>query len=662
MSIFDISVSGLLTNQAAISTTSHNIANANVEGYSRQRVSQSQRNPEFIGGNYMGTGVEVGNVKRIFEASQQLQLQASTADFFSYESYLSQASRVDGLLADSDNGINNAIQGFFTALQDVVNNPASIPARQVMLSESEMMVSRFDQVHSQLESQITEINGSISSMAEEISSLAEAIAKLNNDISGAAGNFPPDMLDRRDAAINRLSELVAVQTLDQADGTLSVFIGTGQSLVIGSLANTLTADFDPLDPRSMQLRITAGTSSLDVTTSITGGKLGGSLGAVEEIMEPAFNTLGRVAMAIADTFNAQNRLGIDLNNTLGGDFFTDINESTLAASRATSSSANTGTSVLSITIDDASQLGDSNYRVFQSGGNLTLVDLASNTTVGAPFAPPASPGSFTPPGLGFTINFLSGATANGDNFELQPTRNFARDFNVEISTSEEIAAASPIRAEQSLTNIGSAFISDITVTDTSSAQFTTTPNNLAPPIRIAFDTGGATFSVYDMTSGSPVLLTGGIAGFVAGQKNNMLALAGAPYNTYGYDITLDGEPQGGDSFDINYNNNGAGNNSNIALMGELQFSSVLDNGNSNYQQAFGRIISSVGVNTQSAQIKRDAAESLLFQANERKQSTSGVNLDEEAANLIKFQQAYEASAQVISVARTLFQTVLDSVR
>jgi flagellar hook-associated protein 1 FlgK len=662
MSIFDISISGLLTNQAAISTASHNIANANVEGYSRQRVTQSQRTPEFIGGNYLGTGVEVGSVTRIFEASQQLQLQASTANFYSYESYLAQASRVDGLLADSDNGINNAIQGFFTALQGVANDPASIPARQVMLSESEMMVSRFDQVHSQLESQTTEINGNISSMAAEISTLAEAIAQLNNDISGSAGDVAPDMLDKRDAAINRLSELVAVQTLDQADGTQSVFIGTGQSLVIGSLANTLSADIDPLDPRSMRLSITAGSSSLDITPSVTGGKLGGLLDAVEEIIEPAFNTLGRVAIGLAQTLNAQNSLGIDLSNNLGGNYFTDINEPSLATTRVTSSSANTGNAVLSVTIDDPAQLGDSNYQIFQSGGNLTLVDLTTNSAVGAPFAPPAAPGSYTPAGLGFTINFLSGVSADGDNFELQPIRNFARDFNVQISTPEQIAAASPIRGEQSITNIGSAFISELTVSDTSTAQFTTTPNDLAPPVRIEFDAGGATFSIYDMTSGSPVLLTGGIGGFVTGQENNMLALAGAPYNAFGYEVTLNGEPQGGDSFDINYNNNGAGNNNNVALMGELQFASTLDNGNSSYQQAFGRIISTVGVNTQSAQIKRDAAESLLFQANERKQSTSGVNLDEEAANLIKFQQAYEASAQVISVARTLFQTVLDSVR
>ena len=662
MGLFDISISGLLTNQASIATTSHNIANANVEGYSRQRVDQSARLPEFIGGNYFGTGVEAGNVRRIFEATQQLELQAATADFHSFESFLSQANRVDSLLADSDNGINSAIQNFFTALQGVVNDPASIPARQVMLSEAEMLSARFDLVHSQLESQVTEINGNIDSLASEISALAESIAKLNNQISGSPGNFPPDLLDQREREITRLSELVAVQTLQQDDGSINVFIGSGQSLVIGSLANQLTATVDPVDPRSMRLSITSGNSSIDITRNVTGGELGGVLDAVTEIIEPAFNTLGRVAIGISSTINAQHQLGMDLNNELGGLFFTDINDATIAQARVSASTTNTGTANLSITIDDPSLLDDSNFQLYLSGGTYQLIDLTTNTSI-ASFAPPAVvPDTVAVPTRGFSINFLSGAAVDGDTFEFQNTRNFGRNFDVLVTTPEQIAAASPVRGEQLSTNIGSGSISAITVSDTTTAQFTTTPGDLSPPIRVQFGPAAGQFELFDMTTGTPVALGGPFAGFVANQDNNVLALAGAPYNTYGYEITISGDPQIGDSFDISYNSNGAGNNDNISLMGDLQFASPLDNNNSNYQQAFGRIISTIGVKTQSAQIKRDASESLLFQAQERKQSTSGVNLDEEAADLIKFQQAYEASAQVINVARTLFQTVLDSVR
>ncbi len=661
MSLFSIGISGLLANQSSLSTTSHNIANANVEGYSRQRVDQASRLPEFIGGNYFGNGAEVGTVKRIFIQSQQLELQAATADFHNFDSFLNQASRVDSLLADSENGVSTAIQGFFTSLQGVVNDPASIPARQVMLSEANTMVSRFEQVHNQLEKQASEINGSIASVADEITSLAGSIAKLNTQIAGSPGSYPPDLLDKRDTLVTRLSELVNVQTIEQSDGSTNVFIGTGQSLVVGSLANTIDAQPDPLDPRKMQLRLTAASSSIDITDNLNGGQLGGLLDSVEQIIEPAMNTMGRVALAISNSFNSQHQLGLDLNNELGSRFFNDINSTELEIGRVNTPAANTGNASVSVTIDNPALLKDSNYQLYLSGGNYQLIDQTSKATV-ATFAPPAAPGSVQVVSEGITINFLSGTANNGDTFELQPTRNFARDLAIEVVSPEQIAAASPVRGEQSSSNIGSGVISNITVSDTSTAQFTTTPGNLSPPIRIEFDATPGEFSIYDMSSGAPVLLAGGITGYVPNQANDMLALAGAPFNAYGYEVNMNGDPQAGDNFDISYNNNGAGNNQNIALLGDVQFASTLDNGNSNFQQAFGKVISSIGVKTQSAEIKRDAAESLLFQATERKASVSGVNLDEEAANLIKFQQAYEASAQVINVARTLFQTVLDSVR
>lgn len=662
MSIFGISVSGLLSNQASISTTSHNIANASTEGYSRQRAVQTSRTPQFIGGNYFGTGVELGEVERIFEAAHQLQVQANTSDFNRFQSFLSQAERVDNLLSGDGGGINQAIQKFFSAVQSVANDPASTPGRQVLLSEAENLVSRFQLVHSQLEKQITEINSSIQSVAEEVTALANSIANLNNRIASSPGGFPPDLLDQRDREIERLSELVAVQTIAENDGSFNVFIGTGQALVVGSTANNLTAQVDTNDPRKMRLSLAAASSLADITENIKGGKLEGLLEAADDLIESAFNTLGRVAVGIAESVNQQHQLGIDLNNQLGGNFFTDVNDSAIAQSRVISATSNTGNATISLTIDSASTLTDTNYRLFFSAGNYQLIDSSDNSVI-ASFAPPAVvPDSVQVASEGFTINFLSGAAAAGDSFTLQPTRNFSQNFQLQLTTPRQIAAASPIRAQQASTNIGSASIAAISVSDTSTAQFTTTAGSLTPPIRIQFDATPGEFSIYDMSTGSPVLLVGGVTGFVDNQQNDMLALAGAPYNAYGYEITLDGDPQPGDSFDVNYNTNGFGDNSNIALLGELQFAATLNNGNANFQQAFGQAISSVGVKTSSAEIKMQASEGLLFQSKQRRESISGVNLDEEAANLIKFQQAYQASAQVISVARTLFQTVIDSFR
>ncbi len=660
--IFGISIGGLLSNQAALNTTAHNIANANTEGYSRQRVDLTASNPEFIGGNYFGSGVEVSQVRRIFEQTHQLEIQSATANFMRLDMYLSQAGRVDGMLADSNNGLNNAIQNFFTAAQGVSNDPASIAARQVMLDQAGGLVSRFESIHSQLETQTTQVNASIDSIAKEITSIGQSIAELNQQIAGSGGNPPPDLLDQRDLAVTRLSELVSVQTTTQENGSLNIFIGSGQSLVVGALATELVAQQDPQDPRSMNLFLKTSTATIDITQNINGGQLGGLRDVVSEIIEPAFNTLGRVAIAISDALNQQSQLGLDLNNELGSLLFTDINDATIANSRVTNSINNAGTSSISLDIDAPALLNDSNYTLFFDGGNYQLIDQTTDSTIATFAAPGAIPGSVAVPSIGVTINFNSGTSIVGDSFEIQPTRNFSRDIAVGITSAEQIAAASPIRATLDQANIGSGEIRSTRVTDTTTAQFTGVSGDLNPPIRIEFDSPPSEFSIYDMSSGSPILIAGGISGYQANQENDMLALAGAPFNAYGYEMTLAGDPQPGDSFDVNYNANGGGDNSNINLLADLQTATTLDNGTSSFQQAFGRIISKVGVNTQSAQIKRNAAESILFQTKERRESLSGVNLDEEAANLMKFQQAYEASAQVINVARTLFQTMLDSVR
>jgi len=662
-SLFGIGVSGLLSNQASISTTSHNIANANVEGYSRQRAEHASRTPEFIGGNFLGSGVEVGRVKRIFEQTHQLEVQAGTSSFMQLEAYLAQANRADEFLAGENSGLNSSLQTFFSAIQNVSNDPSSTTARQVMFEQARSLVTKFESIYSQLEAQSIQINQNIDDISEEITSLGKSIAQLNSQISGSPGNVSPDLLDKRDSAITRLSELVSVQTVEQSDGAFNVFVGSGQSLVVGSLSNSIVSSNNPQDPRSRILSLSAGNSSIEITNSISGGVLGGLLSVSGDILEPSYNTLGRIAISVADSFNSQNRLGMDLNNNLGGDIFTDINSSAVAASRVISNSNNVGTAVPTVTIDNPSLLNDSNYTLFLQGGNFQLVDQSNNSTIATFAAPGALPASVPVASLGITINFAAGTFVNGDSHEIQPTKNFSRELSLAITSGEQIAAASPVRGEQAQSNIGSGIISGISVTDTTTDQFTDAANVLSPPIRIQFDSAvPGEFSIYDMTTGTAVLLAGGISGYVSNQDNNMLALAGAPYDTYGYEVTLNGDPQPGDHFDINYNNNGRGDNRNAAIFSDLQSVATLDNGNSTFQQAFSQILGQIAVKTQTAQIQRDAAESILFQAKERKSSLSGVNLDEEAANLIKFQQAYEASAQVINVARTLFQTVLDSVR
>jgi len=655
----DIGVSGLLSTQAAINTVSHNIANANTDGYSRQVTQIDTRTPQFLGGNYIGSGAELDAIKRIFDVSTALELQSNISQLSELEVYLEQASRVDNLVADSSTSLTEGIQAFFAAVQTVADNPSSSSARQVLLSQANLLSGRFETLYKQLDSQTRSINIGIESAAEEITALGKSIAELNVKISAATGGGlgdPNDLMDQRDRLINELADLVDIKTINQSDSSISVFVGTGQALVVGATANTITAQPKTSDPRNYDIFIQSGVGSLPITETISGGKLGGYLRVRDEIIEPAYNVIGRVAIGMADTLNQQQQLGMDLNNDLGNLFFTDINDPSVIGRRVISDTNNTGNAAIQIQIDDVSALSDSNYQLRFQAGNYILTDSTSNATI-ATFPPPgATPATIAVPSEGFSIIIDSGAAVNGDRFAVFPTRNGSLDMNVAITNPNQIAAAMPVKAEGDVSNLGTAEVTGVSVFDTTTPQFTNVAQDLDPPLVFEF-TSATTFNVRDANTNA--IITGPVAGFVPNQDNDMLALAGL---NYGYEITVNGQPQNGDLINVSYNTNGIGDNRNMLLMADLQQQNTLDNGTSNYQQAFARLVSDVGTRTQESQINRSAADSLVAQTRERRESISGVNLDEEAAKLIKFEQAYQASAQIIQVARTIFQTIIDSTR
>ncbi|WP_144395158.1 flagellar hook-associated protein FlgK [Pleionea sediminis] len=655
----DVGVSGLLVNQAAINTTSHNIANANTEGYSRQVAQIDTRFPQFIGGNYVGTGAELDTITRIFDVSTALELQANISSSSELDVYLEQASRVNNLIADSSTGLTEGIQQFFSAIQTVADEPSSISARQVLVSQSQLLVGRFQTLSNQLTSQARSINIGIESTAEEITALGQTIADLNIKIAAATGGGlgnPNDLQDQRDRAINNLAELVDIQTIRLDDNTISVFVGSGQSLVVGATANQLISQAKTDDPRSLDLILDSGAGQVPVTETIQGGELGGLLRVNEQIIEPAFNVLGRVALAIQDTVNEQHQLGMDLNNEIGDLFFKDINDQQLMDARVVTDSTNVGTANFSVLIDDTSILNSSNYELRFQAGNYILTDITDNSTV-LTFPPPgAVPATIPVASEGFSLILNSGAAVDGDNFAVFPSRNGAADISLEITNPNRIAAALPVNAISSPANTGSGEIAGVSVTDTSTPQFINIPSDLDPPLTFEF-INATTFNVRDANTNA--VISGPVAGFVPNQENDMLALAGL---NFGYEITIAGAPAANDTFTASYNTNGFGDNRNMLLIGDLQQANTMDNNRSNYQQAFGRIVSEVGTRTQEARINSEAANSLLEQVKNRRESISGVNLDEEAAKLIKFEQAYQASAQIIQVARALFQTVIESTR
>jgi len=642
------SISGLLAFQRGLAVTGHNVANATTAGYSRQRVDLVTRPPTPSGDGFIGNGVAVNTVERVVNDFITSQLNAATANNSSLQAFYRLASQVDNLLADPQAGLAPGLQTFFDAVSGVANDPASVPARQVLLAEAQALTDRFHYIDQRVEELRSRTNTQIGNSVNEINAFASGIADLNRQIllfaSGGTGQPANDLLDQRDELVRKLSERVAVTTSLQDDGALNVFIGSGQTLVIGSNATGLTAANNPYDPTRKEIAITTGPVTSIVSDLLRGGgTLGGVLAFRDEVLDPTQNTLGRTAIALADTFNAQHRLGQDLSGALGGDFFNAIDN---ISPRVLSTSAG----VVDANVTDSGALTVSDYRLDFAGGNYSLTRLSDNAVVYGPNAAfPAGPID----GLSFT---LAGVPAAGSSWLIQPTRTGARDIALALSNASRIAAAAPLRSAETTnasgvpTNVGSGSIGAGTVTNTTGLP-------LAGNITLTFNpnAGGAGVPGFVVAGGpaTPILY------------NPATQSAGVSYtfpNHGGFTFTISGVPQSGDSFVVSNNSGGTGDNRNALTLAGLRDRGVLDGGSTSLTASYGQLVVNTGATTHRVDISRNAQQTLLNNVVAERESVSGVNLDEEAANLLRFQQAYQAAAQMIGVTDTIFQTLLGAVR
>ena len=643
------SISGLLAFQRALSVTGHNVSNVNTPGYSRQRADLVTRPPTPSGDGFIGNGVTVNSVERIVDGFINGQMRAATAANGQLQEFYRLASQVDNLLADPQAGLAPSLQRFFGAVSDVANDPSSIPARQVLLSEAQSLADRFHYLDQRLESLRNGVNTQITNTVSEINGLASGIAAMNRDIALAsgtgAGQPPNDLLDQRDELVRQLAERVAVTTVPQDDGALNVFIGNGQTLVVGGNASRLDVVGNPYDPTRKEVAITAGPISSIVSDMLTGGTLGGALQFRNEMLDSAQNALGRTAIGLAATFNDQHRLGQDLNNALGGDFFTAIDNS---SPRVLSTSAAT----VSVSVSDVNALTTSDYRLDYDGATYTVTRLSDNAAV---YSNAAFPGAIASEGLTFTLT--AGVVAAGNSFLIQPTRTGARDIGLALSDVRRIAAAGPLRSAEATnasgvpTNTGSGRIGAAMASNTTSLP-------LAANITLTFDpdAGGVGVPGFVVGGGAPTPLLYN----PATQGNGATLTLGGAYN--GISFSVSGTPATGDSFVISNNTGGVSDNRNALALADLRTQQLLGNGAATYEAAYGQLVADVGIQTHRADINRSAQQALLNRVTGERESVSGVNLDEEAANLMRFQQAYQAAAQMVAVSDTVFQTLLGVVR
>lgn len=632
-------VSGLTAFQRALSTTSHNIANVNTPGYSRQAAEFVTNPPSFFAGSYFGNGVSIASVTRAYDQFLTTEVRDSTSFFKGSQKFSELAGYIDDVLADPKGGISPMLHDFFESVQDVADDPASSTARYALINTAATLSARFQGFDQRFEELGHNTSADIRATIEEINSLVGQIRDINVALSdfapsAASTQQSADLLDKRDALLNELAEKVDIQVIDEGENNLSIFIGNGQTMLSGSNAFSLAAQPDVGDPSRDVISYNGLINVFDISSNLSGGELGGLLDFRNNVLQPTRNALGRTAIGLAETFNAQMRDGMDLNGSLGQDFFS------YDAPQSIAFSGNLGTPTVATVVSDVTALTVDNYVLDFDGANWTLTsDSGSSASVAN-----GAPATLVFEGLTLTIN---GATAvAGDRFTIKPTLAASGGLQVLTSDPNEIAAAAPIRSSASLNNLGSLDISAGIVTDV-------TDPNLLNTATLTFDNPPTTLRAdVDVVVGGLPYLAGAAIPF----SNNMLIDAN------GWQVSLNGAPQAGDVFTVESNAGGSGDNRNALALAGLQSVGVFDGGIASLQEDYGSLVGFVGSQTLAANLERDAQESLLIQAIDRQSAKASVNLDEEAADLVRYQQAYEATARLISTAQTIFETLLNSVR
>lgn len=694
MSLISIGLSGLTASSAAISTIGNNTANVDTAGYSRQQVMTTAATQQNIGIGigYIGTGTTLSDVRRIYNSYLDSQLQSTTALAADATAYSGQASKTDSLLSDTSTGIAGTLATFFSQLQAISTSATDTNARSQFLTQAQALTSRLNSMASQLGGQNSTINTQLTTQADQINSLTANIASLNKQITAASagGTSPNSLLDARNESVRSLNELVGAKVVEN-NGNYDIYVGNGQALVSGSSSFQLSTGPSTDDPTQFSLKVSYGAgNTTDITSVVTGGSVGGLLRYRSDVLTPATNQLGQVALALSDTVNTQLQQGVDANGDFGTNLFKSINDLSMTSQRSIGKVGNSaGSSNLDVSITDTSKLTASDYSVtFDNPGNTVPPDASAFTVRSLPGGATVGTGKLTdtPPksfdGFSVKLDSTPGSVAIGDSFKVTPTRNAAAGITTVMTDLKDIAVAGALTGTAGANSGGAGFTQPTVNTQSNIYNPTATADlqnaiKSATPMRVVFSAvasnGTQTYNLLD-ARGNPVMdnstpavaITGTI---VPGQSNNLTFNLGytdsaSNKQTLSFSTTVTGSPAANDSFSIGMTPSGSSDNRNGTAVLALQTKSTVNVGaagtGASMSGAYGSLVSSTG--SKAAQGKSDvtATTAVVASAKAARDGVSGVSLDEEAANLVKYQQYYTASSQIIKAAQTIFSTLINS--
>ncbi|MNG67413.1 Flagellar hook-associated protein 1 [compost metagenome] len=636
---------------------------------------QKTKGGQQVGQVFIGSGTTLADVRRVYNAFLENQLRSTTSLSSDATSYLNQITPLDTALSSSDTGITAALKSFFSAMQDAAAKPTEDASRQLLLTSAQSLAKRFNTLSAQLNQQNSDINANMASIADKVNALTQSIADLNGQISKmtAVNGQPNDLLDQRDGAVRELSALIGADVVEQKNGNYDIYLKNGQALVLGNTTQTIGVQPSATDPTRMSLILNRGSTKMDITSTTTGGELGGLIRYRKDTLDPALNELGRVALVVADAINSQLAQGIDKNGDFGATLFGDINSAAAISQRSVAKTGNSaGSGNLDVTIKDTGKLSTSDYQVtFTSATGYSVRKLPEGTDMG----------SFdltdTPPPVidGFTLSLNGGGLSAGDSFKITPTRNAAAGIDTVLTDPKRLALASPLTATSGSGNKGTGVITQPTLTSEMDIYDATQRSQLqaglkySTPVKLVFGDDTSSPQAYKMYDAKGTEIGSGT--IVPGQENKLqlsVPMVDGSGNSLGgnftFEMSVSGAPKNGDSYTVALTGAGSADNRNALSVIDLQTKSTVEVGANgkgiSFTDAYAKLVSNVGGKAGQAQMDSDATTALHASAVESRNGLSGVSIDEETGNLVKFQQYYTASSQIIKAAQETFATLINS--
>ena len=660
INLYQTGVSGLLSAQQQLATTGNNIANVNTEGYTRQRTEQGAAVGNYNGGNFVGSGTYVQDITRLYDQFSYKEQLLNKSNLGNADSISLDLNQLNEIMSFSSEAIDGSIQRFYQAVNSIADNPNDIGLRNIALSQANVLAQDFNSISNNLDQLEKSTNGEIEEMASKISQISLDLAKINEQILQnkdiSQTGQPNDLLDKRDQLVNELGEYTSVSTIEDTHGVMTVMIGNGATLVAGITPLTVSVEAGISDPLQTRLQLNSRNGKVALDASKLGGAIAAKIEYRDEHITQARSELNRLAMAVSQTLNQSQAQGLDLNEEQGLDIFTDINSTLLQTSRVLSSSKNSGSVEAGINITDVSLVPTNEFSVKYDGSDYIMTNTRDGSTT---TLVETTPGVY-PTEFGFEFIVNSGTPNANDSFTLRPTENSAALMKVTLNDPKGIAASSAIEVQADDNNVSNGSVSIVNVTDPEVARSFTDTVNADLTVDV-YESAPGVFDYRVFNAATPPPAATIASGSFAAGSTAVVDMPPSPA-TAAFQIEIAGLPVGQgalarEKFTIS-DAFGSGNASNATLMAATQEEQILGGGKQTFSQALATATAQVGSSASSAELVADTAQALFTQAYNRNQSNSGVNLDEEAANLLKYQQAYQASSQIISVANTIFDTLL----